>query len=112
MSREIKFRVWSKEPKKMNPGFDMHDVFRLHTEPRNPPVYPYENYVLMQCTGLKDKNGKEIYEGDRIMIHAVDFSHSFPETIDDIFKAHRLCGESTTHWEVIGNIYENPELLT
>jgi hypothetical protein len=71
-----------------------------------------ENYVVMYFTGLHDKNGKEIYEGDRIMISANDFSHAFPETIDDIFKAYQLVGRPETHWEVIGDIYNNPELLT
>lgn len=75
------------------------------------------NPILMQFTGLKDKNGKEIYEGD-IFQDEEDGSCEFVEW-DNEFG-----GWSTQAWysvgefaqaaerlEVIGNIYENPELL-
>lgn len=72
---------------------------------------PLEDY-LDEYTGLKDKNGKEIYEGDILE------SQAFIDTFEWIDGAYSLCRDMgsrpiTTHYpyEVIGNIYENPELL-
>lgn len=106
MTRQIKFRAWDRQMKRMTNEFDLKRSKGIYGT-----IIGFEGMEIMQFTGLLDKNGKEIYEGDRIMISAVDFSHSFPETIEDIFKAHNLCGESSTHWEVIGNLYENPDLI-
>ena len=66
--REIKFRVWCKNKNEwesdywhLTPDGQMIDV--LHNQPLK-----HDNHVLMQYTGLKDKNGKEIYEGDIVKI--------------------------------------------
>jgi len=67
--REIKFRVWSKETKEM---FQPHAFIGNYQE--------RDDIVLMQYTGLKDKSGKEIYEGDIIKIDKFDYS-IFPEKI-------------------------------
>jgi len=105
--REIKFRAW------IDNKVDAPEMISSDIVLSNFGYYLDDSDItLMQYTGLKDKNGVEIYEGDCIEIHAIDFSHKFSETIDDIFKAHALVGNSETRWEVIGNIYENPELLT
>ncbi|MTQ41160.1 hypothetical protein GMC24_00325 [Streptococcus sp. BIOML-A1] len=80
----------------------------------------FENTILMQSTGLKDKNGKEIFEGDVVkMAKDVYSDPTYYEVIRHRGGAYRL--ESNQHgcelWlrhtncEVIGNIYENPELL-
>ena len=80
----------------------------------------FENTILMQSTGLRDKNGKEIFEGDIVkMAKDVYSDPTYYEVIRHRGGAYRL--ESNQHgcelWlrhtncEVIGNIYENPELL-
>lgn len=62
MNREIKFRVWNLKDKEWdNPA--ILEVFDRSGKLR--PLYnPIENYIIQQFTGLKDKNGKDIYEGD------------------------------------------------
>lgn len=80
---------------------------------------------LMQCTGLKDKNGKLIFEGDIVAdissgcvatIEYLSSSYSLMAHIrrmDDFTPIEEICytGAEGTPFEVIGNIYENPELL-
>ena len=131
--REIKFRVWDKvHDLGMLPvsqlSWDEHDdgVLRLHfcgsLEKKlqgsfgvhsgfgNVDGSEETGWILMQYTGLKDKNGKEIYEGDILKDEQFtgevvwDFSGLMLESNHIIYAIWRGC-------EVIGNIYENPELL-
>jgi uncharacterized phage protein (TIGR01671 family) len=133
--REIKFRAWDKHKKVMIPSkslsFSYHNgkIFDVavgdlqHCFP-----IPKENVELMQYTGLKDKNGKEIYEGDilsnsfgkkNLLMNVIVFEHgSFKHKwIDrDVVRIRGQEQEPIFHnvnvvFEVIGNIYENPELL-
>lgn len=86
-----------------------------------------DDFILMQCTGLKDKNGKLIYEGDilggtygNLYVHYCDSCKQFQLKANDYGC---IACEGDVHWyelvesedenelEVIGNIYENPELL-
>lgn len=123
MSREIKFRVWDKTEKRMI------DVFGIELDSNRVTFDGTDYYLigkeveLMQYTGLKDKNGKEIYEGD-IVDHAPHMDRKeFGLTYCEVVK----WDESRAMWQglgrdegfsfnsdllVIGNIYENSELLS
>lgn len=75
-----------------------------------------KDIVLMQCTGLKDKNGKFIYEGDIIKDLIVPEYPYIVKWFKGEFKLKSIVSNSylefdTIQQEVIGNIYENPELL-
>ena len=128
MKREIKFRAWDKIDKRMI--VDKQDfitlivtsagVFRMSAthESYLYSLMPIDRFDLMQVTGLLDKNGKEIYEGD---ILRVDYLFEYI-TIEVYFTDSAWCikGKKTDDWiskwlpeelEVIGNIYENKDLL-
>ena len=84
-------------------------------------VVPKESYIVEQYTGLKDKNGKEIYEGDilenRSSISVVEFSTedvgSCGCCVPEFWGTGFIISKNTSpeNCEIIGNIYENPELL-
>jgi len=109
MSREIKFRAWDKESKKMWEVSAWHSTGGVHVRDSRLLLTAGE-YVLMQYTGLKDKNGKEIYEGDI-------FNH--PDFDEPTVVEYEPSSEPYpwSYWhdpeesEIIGNIYENKELL-
>ena len=123
--REIKFRAWLKEDKKMVnvEAMDFTDKsiqYLKRSEIINAYILRREGFddvELMQYTGLKDKNGKEIYEGD--IYHVGDKNIRYSVIwFDSGFEGKQL--RSTSYiglksWakdnEILGNIYENPELL-
>ena len=120
--REIKFRAWDKEEKEVHewddliPSVDLGYLFSNE-------LGEYDEYELMQYTGLKDKNGVEIYEGDIVEtvyngevfagVVVYDLSEVDFKVTDGKEKYGRnfqyLTGNDEN--EVLGNIYENPELL-
>lgn len=119
MNRELKFRAWDKTNRRIfvahainfNKGI-VYEVIEVGTQ-RD----PFSKVELMQFTGLKDKNGKEIYEGDIVEDNGYRLRYQI------IFEdgEFRLDGKTSfslrgivpflNDYEIIGNIYENPELL-
>jgi uncharacterized phage protein (TIGR01671 family) len=125
--REIKFRAWDKITNKMYYAIERGSEFDKQLPFKEYLLNPI--YIVMQYTGLKDKHGKEIFEGDIIKDDDWGFSPS-PVIISVEFVADEermMCGfymkekegyfnSTVAGWqkekiEVIGNIYENPELL-
>ena len=149
--REIKFRAWDRGCKMMIAPFDIRTLIKAFNDESNDaeyadhPVYQHlsftgdaEGYDLMQLTGLKDKNGVDIYEGDVVQFadkwewHRSTFGGGFLATkadYDEVLTDHvkypyerrvvelpldykwLLSSEIQIYWEVIGNVFENPELL-
>ena len=115
--REIKFRAWDKcnTPNKM---IGWEDLCTYHSEMVWLFKPNHSQIILMQFTGLKDnKSGKEIYEGDIVKIENPYYLDNWEVIFEDGgFKWWRKdMGQkdldTVTKVEVIGNIYENPELL-
>ena len=122
-----KFRAWMKSLKWMcdvtNISFDSKFVDICQqgdTERYTEMSVEFDEITLMQSTGLHDKNGKEIFEGDVVKLAKDVYSEpTYYEVIRHRGGAYRL--ESKQHgcelWlrhtdcEVVGNVYENPELL-
>ena len=124
MQDRFKFRVWYNP----QPTYDdypkmLYDAENTYDFMRTPDLIPADSFgelledkdfIVMQCTGLKDKNGKLIYEGDIV-------NYSCLPGYSDIYACTFNNGSfligglliSNTHLksEVIGNIYENKELL-
>jgi uncharacterized phage protein (TIGR01671 family) len=128
MNRPIEFRAWDKEFKKfveilgiywISPDMPMtcHVKVWHHSSYSETMHRDVGQYIeLQQFTGLIDKNGKNIFEGDILSIANIDNAYvkfindGFKLTIDkvesclDLFFLSKVCF-------VIGNIYENPELI-
>jgi hypothetical protein len=111
--REIKFRAWDEKDRIMHyGGFSIHATGKIEPLEGLGP----ENPIVMQFTGLKDKNGKEIWEGD-IIKTAAGYLNSDPVvTFSDgdwsySYWKNELCDDPAESWEVIGNIHENPDLV-
>jgi uncharacterized phage protein (TIGR01671 family) len=111
MERVIKFRAWDKKENKFT-----YPKLWDNTMPSNWEYW----YDLQQFTGLHDRDGKEIYEGDLL-----EFNQNYEGWNDDYYKRYKveipkiyytvefngLSGDSIQDIKIIGNIYENKDLL-
>jgi uncharacterized phage protein (TIGR01671 family) len=141
--RVIKFRAWDFENKVMNfPTIEFNPKYVMQLNCSymgefNGKKYDSVKMILMQYTGLKDKNGKEIYEGDILVFTTLSDSgitetkhdpvfiqwNNYKSTYDFNDNKNRVLGDYPffKYWtlesmrqyevEVIGNIYENPNLI-
>lgn len=136
MSREIKFRAWDKRELEMIE--DVANYFKRYEVLDEP-----DRYIPLQFTGLKDKNGREIYERDIVLIpdtytdiivdgqgpeephnHIAEVRYGNAEFVFIITDNADILRKGTYTWnalceetgvddlEVIGNVYENPELIS
>ena len=127
--REIKFRAWLKEDKKMVnvETMDFTDKSMQYLK-RSEIINAYilrresdDDVELMQYTGVKDKNGKEIYEGDILFFRDENMKYivvwqdaAFIIKSIEIRKySEKMCWLDDTEicCEIVGNIYENKKLL-
>lgn len=129
MNRQIKFRAWNLDDNKMVYPL----VFAVCTDGKLNPLIKcsdgnraYKDYPLMQFTGLTDKNGKEIYEGDIFQVAgrhkyivkymvAGEYEYELIAATFVIWLNDEVYFPfdeySINNGNVIGNIYENPELI-
>ena len=119
--REIKFRAWDKENEKMMKVSSLHLENKEISVKENGTFRLFRMQDLMQFTGVKDKNGKEIYENDLISCNKYKNIVVFFE--NGCFKVKYLRNSTTTitctlnsflekyKCKISGNIYEHPELL-
>jgi uncharacterized phage protein (TIGR01671 family) len=118
MTREIKLRAWDNSLKKIRTSGISINKGVISSEDKD--------IILMQFTGLKDKNGKEIYEGDIVRVYAthkrlipINFmifevvyeGTSFRIVRRGNYEFLGIVASYPNSLEVLGNIYENPELL-
>ena len=115
MQDRFRFRFWDKETKTMqkSPKIELRQRITLDT------IFDDDRVIFMQCTGLKDKNDKLIYEGDRVYIDCEDET-AIIKWSDDLarftihFEDEAVFADFDNYYskelKVIGNVYENSEL--
>jgi uncharacterized phage protein (TIGR01671 family) len=137
MNREIKFRAWLKELETLIPSEQVLGFVSqpINSEMKHDTILKYsslplkggytvdeensEHYILMQYIGLKDKTGKEIYEGDILSflegrykcVWATQGCMFTMQMISKVEVTKFLNPDNYDRAEIIGNIYKNPELI-
>ena len=135
----MKFRIWDKKYEKMYYEDDNVIYFEIGLDGVVSAIHNHlcrepEDFILMQYTGLRDKNGREIYEGDILKIYREDIYDNSTE-IEKIGKVvfrdgafflepaleegwFYILSSELEYWdnegyeyEVVGNVFEKPELL-
>ena len=127
MNREIKFRVWDTYNKEM---LDVQELDYADSYNGQPMIrttmyndyFDTEEMILMQFTGLHDKNGKEIYEGD--IVQGLFADQEEPEIKGQVIysngqASYIVIASNNDEWElgyldnleVIGNVFENGDIL-
>ena len=133
--REIKFRAWNKTTKEM-----LYNEFHVTANGEVVSFGETLNAVLMQFTGLLDRNGKEIWEGDlvvqdgylwfdngkpnyrgtvewiysewQVVAHCINSSKAgISDGINEGLNDDGIDEGEKSNWKVIGNVFENPDLL-
>lgn len=125
MNRIIKFRVWDLEFKELlyGPECMVSTEGRLYLNYKTGTIKSFGDgkYIIQQFTGLKDDKNKDIYEGDILRVESYDGWFDKEPNYYNLLVEYRISpsGDSDLSGflyipkfrEVIGNIYENPELL-
>jgi hypothetical protein len=120
--REIEFRAWDKKTGEM---FEVHELYFVNNSntfgkgilDEHNDFHPMDEIELLQSTGLLDKNGKKIFKGHILKIYYQNNQKSYLKEVkwlnDAINKGRwdALDNCAYTSCEVVGNIFENPELL-
>ncbi len=125
-NRTLKFRAWDKKQNRMiTEAFSIYYNGRIQFE----DMPNQDNFILMQYTGMCDKNGKEIFEGDVVEVEYSRMGGGIPEKVRGIceirlgntmfgqlYSSTLLENNITTHkypmiLEIVGNIYENENLI-
>ena len=123
--REIKFRIWHQDKMwHMQDGKTRAYYVFDNVRWLNPNNFEFKDMKVMQYVGLKDKNGKEIYEGDIVKVGEELFQISWNDFVAGFYRIpldldiEKQLGKGDKgklyfmqKVEVIGNIYQNPELL-
>lgn len=126
--RPIKFRAWDKSRNMMTYPFELRDIEKgnIGNQFLDGRYHNLDSCLVMQFTGLHDKNKKDIYEGDIVRVDTTDLQSKrlhfqFVATVE--YKYGMFCisermdtpvyniYDIKNHIEVIGNVFENPELL-